>query len=844
MKSYLRYLLIVVSVGLFNQLVAQKHDEVLPLTLRWTLHENKFRNDWANLSSYTLTNKGKETFPASGWTLYFNYYRMIVPDHTTAGYTLTHLNGDLFQLRPATGNLPLKPGDSLQITFVSEGLVWNSAIAPCGFYLVFDQFPEKAYALQNTMIDEISDKSTQFVSPESTYSDNSFITDLSLSELPPVFPTPASCKVFPGHFIFSKNIQIIADQMFTQEKILLEDLLLQWNAKAFDPKGKAMQKIIFKKENIADEAYGIEIQNEMILLRAGSTSGMFYALQSLKSAVQKVNPEKKNPTYSLACMRVEDKPRFVHRGLMIDVARNFQPKESLLKLIDLMSMYKLNTLHLHFSDDEGWRIEIKDLPELTQIGAKRGFTGGSNSCLPPSFGSGPSINQPFASGYYSRDEFIEILKFAKARHVRVIPEVESPGHSRAAIKSMEARYKSYLASGNREEAEKYLLTDFNDKSNHLSAQLWKDNIMCVAMPGTYRFIAKVTDELIAMYHEADAPLNTIHLGGDEVPNGTWEKSPACQQFIDKQSNIQTAHDLWYYYFNRVDSMMKQRGLYVSGWEEIAMLKTKRQGKNCYLPNPAFADRNFHVNVWNNGIGWGDEDLPYRLANAGYEVVLSCVSNLYFDLSYEKSPFEPGLYWGGFNDIDNIFSFVPFDYYQTISENTQGELVDQSIFACRERLTEYGQTHIPGIQAQLFGETLRTPDRLEYMLYPKMFALAERAWSPDPEWVVKDKVNTDSVYNHAWSVFVNTLGKKELPRLDQYKGGVAYRIPPVGATVADGKVMTNLQIPGLSIRYTPDGTEPTMKSAVYLKPIEAKGTIRLAAFSANGRRGRSIQIINP
>jgi hexosaminidase len=249
-------------------------------------------------------------------------------------------------------------------------------------------------------------------------------------------------------------------------------------------------------------------------------------------------------------------------------------------------------------------------------------------------------------------------------------------------------------------------------------------------------------------------------------------------------------------------------------------------------------------VWNNVIGWGAEDLPYRLANAGYKVVLSCVGNNYFDLAYVKSPDEPGYYWGGYVDVDKPFYFIPYDYYRSTRENAAGDPADLAYFSGKERLTDYGRSNIAGIQGLLWGENIKNNESLEYMILPKLLGLAERAWAQDPQWAVeKDTDTARELYDQAWSVFVNTVGKRELPRLDCYHGGFAYRIPPAGAAIEDGKVFVNIQLPGFDLRYTSDGSEPTARSGKYTGPITGKGLIKIKAFNPLGRGGKTTTIEN-
>src|SRR5690606_35365692 len=223
-------------------------------------------------------------------------------------------------------------------------------------------------------------------------------------------------------------------------------------------------------------------------------------------------------------------------------------------------------------------------------------------------------------------------------------------------------------------------------------------------------------------------------------------------------------ELWHYYFKRINGLLQSRGLYLSGWEEIGMKKAVVDGRRKMVVEPRFADENFHTDVWNN---LGDNvDLAYRLANAGYQVVLTNVTNFYFDLAYSNSFYEPGQYWGGYVDIEKPFRFNPYDYYRSLDTKVTGE-----------RLTEAGRGNIVGLQAPLWSEIIVSPERMEYLLLPKLFGLAERAWAADPARATEpDEAKAKALYTADWSVFLNAVAKHELPRVSHYAGGYSYRIP--------------------------------------------------------------------
>ena len=523
---------------------------------------------------------------------------------------------------------------------------------------------------------------------------------------------------------------------------------------------------------------------------------------------------------------------------MLDVGRNFQTKKEVFRILDVMALYKLNVFHFHLTEDEGWRLAIDSLPELTGVGGHRGHTLDSKHFLPPSHGSGPDTSQMPGSGFYSKADFIEILRYANDRHIIVLPEIETPGHARAAIKAMNARYEKFMKEGNKEEAERYLRDDPKDQSKYSSNQYWNDNIMDPSLPSTYRFIQTVINDIVNIYHEADVPLKSIHFGGDEVPDHVWEKSPAYITFKASHPEIKSTSDLWYYFYGRVNQMVKTKGLYLSGWEEMGLRKTYLDGKPMYLPNPDFEPEHLQTDVWNNTLGGGNEDLAYKLANGGYKVVLTCVTHLYFDMAHYKSFEEPGYYWGAFTDIDKPFSFIPFDYFKNSNVDKDGLPLNRNIFIGKQRLTDYGKSNIVGLQSAVWGENIKTPERLEYMLLPNLLGFAERAWAKDPEWAtVTDSSRSNLLYEEAWSSFLNIVGKRALPMLDYYMGGYGYRIPKPGLAVQEGKWAANIQFPGMLLRYTTDGKEPDTKSMIYKDPVLPAGkNLQCRAFDSRGRGG--------
>ncbi len=796
-------------------------------------------------AAFTLTNRGRTPLPPTGWAIYFSALHAPRPGSVGSGFAIDEVTGDLHRLVPGAGFTGLAPGASVRIDYRTGYLV-NRSFAPKAPYIVFDDAQDTghpltdyvAVPLERTPLGEGRDP--RLVTPRDQFALDSVIRDIPAGELPPVFPTPVAVTTGTGALRLTAMPPIEAPDALRNEAAFAEEYLRPYFGRT---RGAGVAPLRLATGRVAGqnspEAYELVVDPaDGIRITGASPAGVFYGLQSLRSLLP---PPTADGALVLPAIRVVDAPRFGYRGFMLDVARTFQPKPLVLRTLDLLARYKLNVFHFHLTEDEGWRLEIASLPELTAVGARRGHTLDSRRFLPPAYGSGPAVDRPWGSGFFSRADYIEILRYAAARHIEVIPELEMPGHARAAIKAMEARYRERQAAGDTTGARAYLLSDLEDRSIYTSAQGYHDNVMNPTLESTYAFIERVVADLVAMHREAGVPLRHIHMGGDEVPAGVWEGSPLAQAYLTAHG-LTSVDDLWFVFYGRVEQILKQHGLSPSGWEEIAVRKTRRDGRPTLIPNPDFAARGWRAYVWNNVPGWGAEDLAYRLANGGYEVVLSPVSNLYFDLAWNQNPEEPGLDWGGYVDLRKPFEFIPFDYYRNVRLDARGNPLDPAVFVGKDRLTEYGRAHIVGIQGNLWSETLGGDGRLEYHMLPKLLGLAERAWAPDPDWAMEqDPAKSDALYREAWSRFVNVLGKRELPRLDREVPGIAYRIPTPGLLVENGVVRCSVELPGFTLRYTTDGREPTARSADVKSPIPLRGTVSVAAFSTTGRKGHTARV---
>jgi hexosaminidase len=821
-----------------------------PLELRWQLKQDVFDGDrGASLAAFTLTNRDTKPLPGSGWAIYFNALHDPEPATVSGGFRIEVVTGGLMRLVPGAGFAGLQPGQSVEVTY-KTGLLTNRAFAPTGPYVVYDAAPDSGRLLREytavplERFPQGAGRDPRTISPEAQYALDSAIRDVPAAELPLAFPTAVEETRGTGELRFAAMPDIEAGADLKGEAALAAEYLSPYFGKARPAAGAPGLKLEtgLVPGQGSPEAYELVVDPQQgVRVVGGSAAGVFYGLQTLRGLLPAPVPGK---GLALPALRVKDAPRFGYRGFMLDVARNFQTRASVLRVIDLLARYKLNVLHLHLTEDEAWRLEIPSLPELTSVGARRGHTLDSARWLPPMYGSGPAVDRPWGSGFYSRADYVEILRYAAARHVEVVPEIEMPGHARAAIKAMEARSRELGKAGELAGARRYLLSDPDDRSQYTSAQGYHDNVMNPALESTYAFVERVVADMVALHKEAGVPLLHLHVGGDEVPGGVWESSPVVQAYL-KQKGLASVDELWFVFYGRVAEILKAQGLTPSGWEEIAARKTRKDAQPLLIPNPGFAERGWRAYVWNNVPGWGAEDLAYRLANGGFKVVLCPATNMYFDYAWNPNPEEPGLDWGGYTDLRKPYQFVPLDYYRNVTLDRRGQPLDPAVFVGKDRLTDYGKANVVGIQGNLWSETLGGDGRLDYMLVPKLFGLAERAWAKDPDWALeRDPQKSEPLYREAWSRFVNVLGKRELPRLDRELPGFQYRIPTPGLKADGAEVRASVELPGFTLRYTTDGSEPTLRSPELRGPIAAKGEIRVAAFDTKGRKGHTARLAAP
>ncbi len=775
---------------------------------------------------------------APGWAVYFNTARPPIAASVGAGHAIAHLNGDLFRLAPTDG-AAWQPGEVREVRYRGRFWAISTTDAPLGFYIV--EADGAVTDLGDPQIlpfarpEQLARHGGDLLPPADAawrWRENARLSLLPRERVGRITPKPAAARFAGGACLLSADSAIGTDAALADTALAGETAFLRALLGGL-PRRPGAARIALEIGPVAVaglEAYRLAIGPDAVTLRGASAHGVFNGIQTLAQLLDEDG--------SVPVGEVEDAPRFGYRGMMLDVARHFSTRETVLRLLDCMARYKLNRLHLHLTDDEGWRLRIDALPELTDIGARRGVAP-DGGALPPSFGSGAAVEASAGTGFYEAEDLVAILRHAHARHIEVVPGFNMPGHARAAVVAMRARHDRLLAAGDVEGAEEYLLSDPDDASVYESVQMWHDNVMCIALPSVDRFVDTVVTHVAALYRRAGVPLHAIHTGGDEVPAGAWLGSPRCQALMAERG--WDADRLHADFVGRCRAILARHGLAFAGWEENAVMQGPDGGP---VPNPEFAGPDFHVYAWNNAWGSGQEDLAYRLANAGYDVVLANAASLYFDLAYAKDPHEPGYYWAGFVGTREAFAFRPLEMLDGAAVDPMGRAVAPQRRAAMARLGDAGRARIAGLQGQLWGENACSRARVEYLAMPRMIALAERAWAPDPGWSAaaggEDDVDGD------WNEFANRLGQRELARLDRPPLSWGYRLPPPGALREGSTLRANVALPGLALHYTLDGSEPTPASpridgggAVDAGPDDR--VFKVATFDTRGRKSRTVTL---
>ena len=519
---------------------------------------------------------------------------------------------------------------------------------------------------------------------------------------------------------------------------------------------------------MAPEAYRLEVSAGRMTIKASGDAGFFYALQTLRQllppAIEGVEPVARN-LCRVPAMTIDDAPRFGYRGLMIDVSRYFMPKKDLLQIIEAASMLKINKLHLHLVDDNGWRIEIKKYPRLTQVGAWRV----KRDELFPNRRNQERGEEATEGGYYTQDDIREIVRYAAERQIEVIPEIEMPAHTNSSL----AAYPQLACPV--EDRFIGVLPGIGGKNAEI--------VYCAGNDSVFSFLEDVIDEIVELF-----PSKYIHLGGDEASKVNWARCPLCQARM-KAEHIDHIEELQSYFMTRMCDYVRSKGKEVMGWDELT---------NSTLPEGAI------IYGW-QGLG----KAALKAAEQGHRFVMTPARVLYLIRYQGPQWFEPFTYFGN-NTLKDVYQYEP---------------VQQDWKPAYKSL-------LMGVQASMWTEFCNSPADVEYLLFPRLLALADVAWT--------QKGTKD------WPGFLARLDRV-LPHLEALGVTCARSMYNIDHRVTPEKKRLRVDLscirPDVEIRYTCDGTEPVATSPLYEKPftVDASTCVRAATFAQGVQMGKTLTL---
>ncbi len=419
-----------------------------------------------------------------------------------------------------------------------------------------------------------------------------------------------------------------------------------------------------KMEHSIPGAYYLHINKEGVHIGGDNATGTFYGVQTLIQLL----PVVKSNNLVVPAVEIEDRPRFGYRGLMLDVGRHFFPLDYVKKFIDFVAMHKMNTMQLHLTEDQGWRIEIKKYPKLTSVGAYRNGTIIGHH-------PGKGNDNTRYGGFYTQNEIKEMVKYAAERFVTIIPEIEMPGHASAAIAAY-PQLSCFPDSATKHNAKVTWAGSEQGKQVQQAWGIYPD--VFAPTEYTFQFLQDVLDEILPLF-----PSKYIHIGGDECPKDAWKKSAFCQQLI-KDKNLKDEHGLQSYFIQRMEKYLNSKGRQIIGWDEIL--------EGGLAPNAAV-------------MSWRGEKGGIAAAKEKHQVIMTPTGWAYFDYSQTKK--EDSLTIGGYLTVQKVYSYEPLP----------------------KELTADEVKYVMGAQANLWTEYISNPRKLEYMLFPRLSAMSEVLWSP-------------------------------------------------------------------------------------------------------------------
>ncbi|MCW3168405.1 family 20 glycosylhydrolase [Chryseobacterium sp. 09-1422] len=553
-----------------------------------------------------------------------------------------------------------------------------------------------------------------------------------------LIPYPQKVEFLKGEFVIPASFNVSNNLPVKETEYLKNKLKLKFS----NAKNQDAHLLYSKLENQSkpnNEAYSIDISSNQIHIQSYTDQGYFLAIQTL---IQLFETQKNG---KIPALQIEDSPKFAWRGMHLDVCRHFFTVEEVKQYIDYLAMYKLNTFHWHLTDDQGWRIEIKKYPKLTQIGSKR------KESMIGAYVDDTYDGKPYGPYFYTQEQIKDVVQYAQERHITVVPEIEMPGHALAALSA----YPELACT----------------KGPFEAATKWGvfDDVFC-PKDETFTFLENVLDEVIQLF-----PSQYIHIGGDECPKTRWKECAHCQALI-KKNNLKDEHGLQSYFIQRIEKYVNSKGRKIIGWDEIL--------EGGLAPNAA-------VMSW-TGIKGGIE-----AAKTNHFAVMTPGAYCYFD-HYQGDPQTEPNAFGGFTPLDKVYSYNPIP----------------------AELNAEQSKYILGIQANLWTEYILDFKHVQYMIFPRLFALSQVGWGTSkPEnykefenrvvehFKILDKMNINyakSIYNIAGKVIPN-------------KNGVSYEL-------------STSQNPS-GIKFTIDGSEPKSNSATYQNaiPVSKAMTVKSAYF---------------
>ena len=775
----------------------------------------------------------------SVWSFHWNQQSSIVnnasiPDNIKYEYVA----GQSYNILSFGKDYDLKSNESINIDFNQFGGVKRISDLPVGGFVVSNN---EIIDVKFTYDWKDADGIEKLDAPSSIdrYNLYSPSSVLSKSELEIITPSPSEITILDGESSLKSMYEIFIDENLDLDINTVNSILSQnFNIEFNNYSDSVDSDIIVQfSEKFLKESYELSINENKIQIKASDKAGALYGIQSLKQLMLSSKLDNTN----LKHVFINDSPRFSYRGMLLDISRNFYGPDKIKQILDYLSFFKINHLDFRLTDDEGWRLEIPGLEELTEVGSKRAYTKDEFESLIPMYGSGPDTNST-GSGYLSKGDFIDILQYADNRNIKIIPQISFPSHIRSAIISMDARYQKYMELGNKDEAEKYLLSDPDDKSEYYSAQGFDDNIACICRESAFTFYEKVIDEIYLMYQEAGVEMDKFGVAADELPYGAWQKSPICNKFMEDNSIVGDYNALYEMMQTRVYNKILSYNATMTGWDDILLKLTEKNQSETQIKD-FFKGDDILLFVWKNDWGGGRQDMIYKFANLGYKTVMSNSSAFYFDMVDDKDLDNVGLSWSGYADYKDMWTVDVFDIFND-SYGVKKNNISKEYIESSEKLKSTNRDNIIGIQSQIWSETIRNEDILDYMFMPNIIVFSQKAWSKDPKWIsVQDKNEREITLDYEWNKFRNTIGQRLLPMIENIYGGLSYDLPKPGGIIKNDSLYANSAFPGLSIKYTLDGSLPNSESMNYKNPVKLNqdDIVNLRLFDNKGRGGYTIQV---